>query len=41
MGYGSSPWTFKGRALYQLQLVKSDEVSGRVQSRLRVVLVQH
>lgn len=27
MGYGKSPWTFKGRALYQLQLVKADEVS--------------
>jgi hypothetical protein len=27
MGYGQSPWIFKGRALYQLQLVKADEVS--------------
>ncbi len=26
MGYGKSPWVFKGRALYQLQLVKAEEV---------------
>ena len=26
MGYGEAPWTFKGKALYQLQLVPSTEV---------------
>jgi hypothetical protein len=26
MGYGSAPWVFKGKALYQLQLVQSEEV---------------
>lgn len=25
-GYKEAPWIFKGRAIYQLQLVKSEEV---------------
>jgi hypothetical protein len=27
MGYGPPPWLFKGQALYQLSLVKVEEVS--------------
>jgi hypothetical protein len=26
MGYGQAPWEFKGQALYQLSLVKIEEV---------------
>ena len=26
MGYGNPPWDFKGQALYQLSLVKVEEV---------------
>lgn len=26
MGYGEAPWVFKGRALYQLSLVRVEEV---------------
>lgn len=26
MGYGEAPWEFRGRALYQLSLVKVEEV---------------
>jgi hypothetical protein len=28
MGYGSAPWEFRGQALYQLSLVRSEEVRG-------------
>ena len=26
MGYGNAPWEFKGKALYQLSLVRLEEV---------------
>ena len=28
MGYGEAPWEFRGRALYQLSLVRVEEVRG-------------
>uniref|UniRef100_A0A7N0U9Y4 Protein NEOXANTHIN-DEFICIENT 1 n=1 Tax=Kalanchoe fedtschenkoi TaxID=63787 RepID=A0A7N0U9Y4_KALFE len=36
-GYGSPPWTFKGRALYQLHLVKADLARSYIPKDLRLV----
>ncbi|GAX75439.1 hypothetical protein CEUSTIGMA_g2883.t1 [Chlamydomonas eustigma] len=37
MGYGEAPWVFKGRALYQLQLVKVDEAKKYMPKELKLV----
>ena len=33
MGYGEAPWDFRGRALYQLSLVRVEEVRGQREER--------
>jgi hypothetical protein len=37
MGYGKAPWTFKGRAWYQLSLVRADEARRHVPASLPLV----
>ncbi|KAJ9505201.1 hypothetical protein QJQ45_011231 [Haematococcus lacustris] len=37
MGYSDPPWTFKGRALYQLQLVKSEEARKYIPDTFKLV----
>ncbi|KAF8067121.1 NDX1 [Scenedesmus sp. PABB004] len=37
MGYAAAPWTFTGRALYQLSLVKADEARKYVPPELKLV----
>ncbi|WIA32718.1 hypothetical protein OEZ86_005904 [Tetradesmus obliquus] len=37
MVYAEAPWTFKGRALYQLQLVKADEARKHIPAELKLV----
>ncbi|KAG1670205.1 hypothetical protein FOA52_014981 [Chlamydomonas sp. UWO 241] len=37
MGYGEAPWVFKGRALYQLQLVKSEEARKHIPDTFKLV----
>lgn len=37
MGYGEPPWCFKGRALYQLQLMKSEDARKYVPAHLKLV----
>lgn len=37
MGYGDAPWTFKGRAWYQLSLVRSEEARRHVPASLPLV----
>eukprot|EP01025_Chloroclados_australasicus_P006603 TRINITY_DN12116_c1_g1_i1.p1 TRINITY_DN12116_c1_g1~~TRINITY_DN12116_c1_g1_i1.p1 ORF type:complete len:272 (+),score=30.22 TRINITY_DN12116_c1_g1_i1:103-918(+) len=37
MVYGDAPWQFKGRAIYQLQLVKSDEAKKYIPDRFKLV----
>ncbi|KAF6253095.1 hypothetical protein COO60DRAFT_1703985 [Scenedesmus sp. NREL 46B-D3] len=37
MVYAEAPWTFKGRALYQLQLVKADEARKHIPAELQLV----
>ncbi|GIL51414.1 hypothetical protein Vafri_7407 [Volvox africanus] len=37
MVYGNPPWVFKGKALYQLQLVKSDEARKYIPDKFKLV----
>ncbi|GBF90992.1 hypothetical protein Rsub_03847 [Raphidocelis subcapitata] len=37
MGYAEAPWTFKGRALYQLQLVRAEEARKYIPDSLELV----
>lgn len=37
MGYGDAPWTFRGRAWYQLSLVRADEARRHVPASLPLV----
>eukprot|EP01023_Acetabularia_acetabulum_P019151 TRINITY_DN19708_c2_g1_i1.p1 TRINITY_DN19708_c2_g1~~TRINITY_DN19708_c2_g1_i1.p1 ORF type:complete len:271 (+),score=44.66 TRINITY_DN19708_c2_g1_i1:83-895(+) len=37
MVYGNAPWQFKGRAIYQLQLVKSEEAKKYIPDKFKIV----
>ena len=37
MGYGEPPWTFRGRAVYQLQLLRAADARAAVPEELRLV----
>ena len=37
MGYGEPPWTFRGRAVYQLQLLRASDARAAVPEELRLV----